>query len=275
MLTAERIPARIVAVLEETGPTWALEVPEHADERARVVLATWEAENVRAPTPEVPELTGPRSVAGLATATIILVAHAATVLGPWPAAAWLGRGSAESRAIFAGEGWRCVTALTLHADLGHVIGNAIALAFFGNAAGRALGPGLLAAALVLAGAGGNLANAWYQESGHDSIGASTAVFATVGLLCGRALRVGRWSRHTGLRRLAPIGAGMAILAMIGVGGLRTDVGAHAFGLAVGTGLGLLLALASPRRPPPRLQLALGLAAAGAVIACWTAAIRWG
>jgi hypothetical protein len=44
------------------------------------------------------------------------------VTGPRePGAIWFDRGSASAQQILAGEVWRTVTALTLHADLAHVV----------------------------------------------------------------------------------------------------------------------------------------------------------
>jgi len=58
--------------------------------------------------------------AGLAVACF-----AAVTLGP--AASWVERGSADAGRIVRGEWWRAVTALTLHADVAHTLGNAVAL----------------------------------------------------------------------------------------------------------------------------------------------------
>ena len=59
----------------------------------------------------------------------------------------------------AGELWRAVTALCLHADLAHLTANALFGSFFLAAAGRSLGAGLALALVTLAGAGGNAVNA--------------------------------------------------------------------------------------------------------------------
>ena len=80
--------------------------------------------------------------------------------------------------IRAGEWWRTFTALGLHADPLHLAGNLIYGLIFGFLAGQLLGWGLAWSGLLLAGALGNLLNAFLQAPTHSSIGASTAVFAT-------------------------------------------------------------------------------------------------
>ena len=173
---------------------------------------------------------------------------------------WFERGSADAERILLGELWRTVTALTLHADIAHVLANALFGALFLSAVCGALGPGVGCALVLLSGAGGNLANALFQSSHHVSVGASTAVFGAVGLLSG--LAVARRRRQRSLRRHAwvPIGAGLAILAMLGTTGTRVDLWAHLFGLLVGGALGIPVGFALPRPPGPLVQWILGGAA---------------
>ena len=57
--------------------------------------------------------------------------------------------SLDSTAMAAGEWWRAVTALTIHADEGHLVGNMVSLSLFGYAVCLAYGGGL-AWALILA-----------------------------------------------------------------------------------------------------------------------------
>ena len=86
------------------------------------------------------------------------------------------------------------------------------------------------------------------------------LFGALGILSGyaRRSRVVPW--RGGLRRWAPIGAGIMLLAFLGFGGERTDVGAHVAGFAVGVVIGFALAHAAGRVPqPPR---AVGLWGAG-------------
>ena len=80
-----------------------------------------------------------------------------------------------------GEWWRTLTAMTLHVDAEHLIGNLLFGAAFGLIAGHLLGNGLAWCSIVAAGALGNVVDALLHPAAHTAIGASTAVFATLGL----------------------------------------------------------------------------------------------
>jgi membrane associated rhomboid family serine protease len=175
--------------------------------------------------------------------------------------------------VVTGQWWRAVTALTLHADAGHVLANLVFGAVFGLLAGRALGGGVAWLVIVAAGVLGNLANAWVRPPEHVSIGASTAVFASLGMLVAHALYHWRDERGTGLRRWRPLVGGLLLLAYTGVGGPRTDVVAHVTGFLAG----LLIGWAGCRLPPRvlasgRVQAAAGLAALVIVVVAWAAAL---
>lgn len=148
-----------------------------------------------------------------------------------------------------GQWWRAMAALTLHADIVHLVSNLVAgmgfaffvARFFGAVAGWAL--------ILLSGALGNLLNAWvYYPEAHFSIGASTAVFGALGLLTG----IGVWvalaepdQRWTLPRWLLPVFGGFTLLGLTGVGdgidGL-VDVAAHISGFLCGLVLGLIGAI---------------------------------
>ena len=99
-------------------------------------------------------------------------------------------------------------------------------------------------AIVLSGALGNALNAWgYRGETHLSIGASTACFGALGLLVGIEL-LARWLEpHTRSRwqLILPIGAGLALLAFLGVGDetKNVDYMAHCFGFLAGLAEGAL------------------------------------
>jgi hypothetical protein len=133
-------------------------------------------------------------------------------------------------------------------------------------------PGLALALVLLAGAGGNAVNAFLRSSDYVSLGASTAVFAAVGLLSGlgvvrRMQRGDRWRLA-----LLPFAGGLGILAMVGSGGGRVDVFAHLFGLLVGTALGLGVALVVAGPPRPWVQVVSGVGAVLVVLGSWRLAL---
>jgi membrane associated rhomboid family serine protease len=209
--------------------------------------------------------------ASLAISALLLAFFAVT--GPRDTAVhWFERGSADAELILHGEPWRALTALALHADLGHVLGNAIAGTIFIGAVCGALGAGLGGALVLAAGGLGNLANALFHGSHHSSVGASTAIFGAVGILA--ALGVARRRRRGigGRRALAPIAAGLGLLAMLGTSG-RADLWGHLFGLIAGAVLGLTGATAFARPPGLVVQWLLGGASAAVFLACWSAALR--
>jgi rhomboid protease GluP len=154
---------------------------------------------------------------------------------------WPGRledaGALDTQAVFdRGQWWRLGTSLFLHADVGHLVSNMCSGIFVFSAVLTTIGLRRGWCLLALASVTGNLAIAALAYPGpYRSLGASTAIFAGLGLLSGRAVRAG--TRTPGPRdwrlALAPIAAALALLGLFGMGGLHVDVGAHATGLAGG------------------------------------------
>ncbi len=259
------------SVRPERG-AFVLSLPVDQAEKALEALAAYEQENP--PPPEGEQTAAPetrRSHTGtLAAASLLLFFF---VTGPHAGDnPWLQVGSANAERILAGEPWRVATALTLHADLPHVAANAVMGAFLVNAVCGALGNGVGLAAVVLAGIGGNWINALVHQSFHNAVGASTAVFAALGLLCGPALSRRRRRGPRRRRLLAPLGAGLGLIAMLGVGGARTDIWAHLFGFAVGVGLGLPLAWIDPQRLGRPIQLGCTALALAIALGSWRLAL---
>jgi len=139
-----------------------------------------------------------------------------------------------------GEWWRAASALFLHADPGHVLSNAVAGIFVFAAVTTTFGVRRGWLIVGTAAVAANLFLAHFTGSGtYVSLGASTAIFAGLGALTGRATR-SSWQRTASIRwqnLLVPIGAGLTLLALYGAGGLRIDVGAHVCGFVAGLALG--------------------------------------
>ncbi|HVY65726.1 MAG TPA: rhomboid family intramembrane serine protease [Gammaproteobacteria bacterium] len=186
---------------------------------------------------------------------------------------WLGAGRLEAGAVSAGQWWRTVTALTLHIEFEHLGGNVAFGAFFGWFVGRYLGVGVGWLTVLAAGAGANALGAWLQGPEHRSLGASTAVFAALALLAAYTWRRGFWRDTPWRARIAPIVAGLGLLAFTGTAGENTDLGAHLFGFCAGLGAGFVLAqwLAPARLADRRVQRACAAAALVVVAAAWA----WG
>src|SRR5213080_2095624 len=184
--------------------------------------------------------------------------------------AWFARGSAATDRIVAGEWWRTVTALTLHADASHLLGNAAASVVLVGAVSRELGPGLGLWLVLLAGAGGNALTAVAHSAHHASVGASTAIFGAIGILATtRVVARGRGGRAA-RKPWVILAACLALLALLGTSP-DADILAHLFGLLVGGVLGLAAGLALPRAPRPSVQWMLALAGLGALVASWLCA----
>jgi rhomboid protease GluP len=248
---------RLLVVPAPDAGRAAAEITAYRNERARAAGAP------PAPIPSAEFAGSSIGVAGYAV-LLVLVAICAThsVLG----FDWLAAGELEAGPALHGELWRLVTSLTLHADVGHLGGNLAFGAFFGYFAGRSFGFGLAWLAVLAGGVLGNLLNSAVQPGDHRSIGASTAVFAALGLLTAHAWR--RGIAQTSWRaRIAPIVAGIALLAFTGTAGEHTDILAHLMGFLAGFALGALLSrLRVPRSP--LLQAACGIVAALVVVGAW-------
>jgi membrane associated rhomboid family serine protease len=271
VLEAVVIPHRVG--LTEEG--WAVLVPPQLVATALAALdaADQEASEEPAREPQAPD--HGRSLVGLAAA--VTIAAFFWVSGPRAGAdagGWFRVGSGVAGPIVHGQWWRAVTALTLHSDISHVTGNAVAFLVFLSALGRWLGGGVALFATLLAGATGNLLTAYVYGSPHNVVGASTATFAALGLLAGlQFLR--RYSARTvgrGKRAFLAVAASLGLFAMLGVGE-RSDMLAHASGLAVGLGFGLLLGHFVRRPVKPPAQAICLLATVATVAGAWLLAFR--
>ena len=250
-----------------------LSIPEAEVDRARAALSAYDSENPL----KIAERHEPASSASLLAGSVvsaIFILLMFCVTAVWlPALSWFERGGADADRILHGELWRAVTALTLHGDVGHAVSNAVAAAIFFGMVSSLLGLGLGSALVLLAGAGGNLANAFLHGSPHLSIGASTAVFGAVGVVGALSMAKQRGKASSRRRAWLPIAAALALLGMLGTGGARVDIWAHLCGLLVGAILGIAAAYLAPRPPGFAIQWACGSAAVGVLIYSWTLALR--
>ncbi len=185
---------------------------------------------------------------------------------------WVEAGQMQAGPVRAGELWRTITALTLHLDVGHLLSNLLFGAVFGFLVGRNYGGGMAWLAIVTAGAVGNLLNALVQPSAHTSIGASTAVFAALGLLVSHSLKTWRsveYQSHNRLKRWSPLVGGALLFAFLGIGGEHTDVLAHVTGLLAGCGVGWILDTSVASRG---VQWLAGIGTIAVIVVAWAVAI---
>ena len=171
---------------------------------------------------------------------------------------WTESGMADSAKILHGEWWRALTALTLHADIGHLLANVAVGVLFAAGLLPYSGVGWTWSGILLSGFLGNVLNAWaHSGSGHSSLGASTAVFGALGMLVGLQIilvsRIRERPRHWFREIWFPLAAGLALFAFLGIGDgkSRVDVLAHFFGMLAGGCIGISLAFAGVTRGIPR------------------------
>lgn len=213
------------------------------------------------------------SFTGIAAYAAVLIAVTVAALERVGDVNWVNRGVLDAGFAARGEWWRPITALTLHADLGHLLANLAFGAIFAYPAGQLFGPGI-AWLLILAGAAGAYAvDALLHPPSHALLGASTAVFTALGLIAAVAWRRRATHRVTPMQRVAPLVAGIALLAFTGMGGERTDILAHVLGFAAGVAIGAAAAgLSWPAPGRRRPQWAAGGAALAVIAAAWGAAL---
>jgi len=148
------------------------------------------------------------------------------------------RGASSSVGTFGrGEWWRPFTALFLHADLSHLVGNLVGGTIFAALVSKSIGPLRGWTLILICGTLGNLINSrLHYPDGFLSIGASTAVFAALGILSGIGVAetLRERVRLPWLRIVAPMLAGIVMLSWLGGGtGTNTDVMGHVFGFGSG------------------------------------------
>ena len=254
----------------------ALAVPSALAEKAKFEL--WEYSQENQPAEQPVEKIKPdyeRAIPGVFAYIFIVVVFGWMQSRSSFGLDWLGAGRVDGALIRDGEWWRSITALTLHGGLKHILGNLIFGLLFGLVAGGLVGSGLAWLTIVVAAALGNITNVLLLDEMHRSIGASTAVFASLGLISGFVWRARLMAQDRWAWRLGPIVGGLALLAYTGTGGENTDVGAHLTGFAWGFVGGLVLTRISSLHGARLLQLAAGAAAIGLVGVAWLIAqLTW-
>jgi len=258
-------------VVDVRDDTTVLIVDVRDAPRAAASLDAFDLENLPLVELPAPDL-GPSR---LGVAVALLITWVYVVAGPRDAAEpsrWFDVGTARASRILTGEWWRTVTAITLHGDLLHLLGNLVAVLLFVSAVGRWLGAGLGAAVILAGAAAGNALTAWALGGRHDSVGASTATFGALGVLAGLQI-IRRWREGARRRRHAwvPLGAGLGLVVLLGMSE-RADVVAHLASLMAGLVAGMGVGLSGVRAPRPRAQVAWGLVAVGVVAGAWLMAL---
>ncbi|MEX2123828.1 MAG: rhomboid family intramembrane serine protease [Woeseia sp.] len=262
------IPYEIIRGLDRS----ALAVPGEFAERAKFELWQYDQENRRPKPAPPPVAVQPQNGIPGALAYVVIVCLVAWLAGESSFNRdWLSAGRVDGELIRQGEWWRTFTALTLHSGIRHLLGNIGFGMLFGILAGRLVGPGVAWLGILLAGGAGNALNTLLLDSSHRSIGASTAVFAALGLLSGFVWRARLMAQDRWPYRLGPIVGGIALLAFTGTGDENTDIGAHLAGFVCGFATGTALTLVTLRLANRRLQILCGIATLTILLCAWLSA----
>jgi membrane associated rhomboid family serine protease len=269
VLASAGITHRVV----EGGGAFSIVVDADTTAAAVAALAAYDDESAPKVVPPAPD-SGSRGLgvmASVALAAMLFVTGPADARAP---TAWFDVGAADATKILHGQWWRALTAVTLHENVAHLVGNVIASLVFVSAVGRWLGAGMGALLILACAFCANMLTAlWHRHDGHFvSLGASTATFAAMGLVAGLQLwRRWRWDQRRRYFWL-PLGAGLALFAMTGTGA-NADFGAHLFGLGVGAAAGTAVAATGLRAPGRAGQALLFAAVSAVLVGTWLLAFR--
>jgi rhomboid protease GluP len=258
----------------EDENSWILSVPAALRLRAHEELRRYSIE--RRVRRSIPEVVQPHSGAaiGVVLYVLILLLTAYCAGNATFGADWLSLGSLDAAAR--GEWWRAVTALTLHLDQEHLLGNVLFGAVAGAAASRLLGPGVAWASILGAAALANYTEILVTPITHRTVGASTAVFAALGMLSGMAWRQRLTLRERIWYRWAPLIAGICLLTLLGAGSAHVDVLGHGLGFLFGLGVGWVYARSGVSgNRETRVQVIAGLGAVLLVCTAWCLALGMG
>lgn len=272
VLTAEGIPYRAV----KGWAGWSILVAESDGVRAIIGIEQYRLENPEAPLPEdVPATRALRQASwcGVWAAAALLGIHLATASSTAGHAQIIAALGASADRILGGEWLRCATALLIHADAPHLVGNMVGLAIFAGAVCGVSGAGVGALMIAASGIVGNLLNAILYQSHHLSVGASTAVFGAVGILVAHQLQHGI-KRYGGAkwRAFLPLGAGLALLGFLS-SGPRVDIMAHLFGMVAGGLMGAAYGLRQTRPPARSVQVVCAVIVLGVFAGAWMATLK--
>lgn len=182
-------------------------------------------------------------------------------------------GAGDSAAILSShELYRLITALTLHADAVHLMGNCFLGGFLLHFLLLTTGNGIGLFTVLVSSAIANFINVFLHGPGHLFVGFSTAVFVVIGMLC--IIGFAGKTKQSFFSMLMPVMAGLALLALLGSSGERTDLGGHLFGLLCGLLAGNIVKLADFKkwRDSIVLQSTLSIATYIIVWLCWISAL---
>jgi rhomboid protease GluP len=213
VLTAVGIDSEV----DITADGFSLQVEQPLMAHAQHHLWQYEQERLRRSPP--PATLTPRPGAWWGSVVYILV----LLLPPFALAqGWLPldpyrAGVLDPALIRGGEWWRALTALTLHWDASHLLGNLGGGALLGYSAAQVWGSARAWLLILGAAIAANFIEALIGPTNYVSAGASTAVSAALGLVAAFAWRARGQNFGPPMTRWAPLVAGVGLLGMFGAG----------------------------------------------------------
>lgn len=215
-----------------TGAHWRIHVAGDRRTKAQKTVSLYLQEN-----PAVPKMPAPPAALHVRTYSAVFAALIPTVIhlaigSAQNRRAFIDSFGADARKILAGEVYRCVTALFLHWDLVHLLGNVAGTLLFGTYAAVLYGWGVGWLLILLTGIQGNFLTAVWYGHNHIAVGASTAVFGALGLCAAMAFWRRRKQGGGRWRSWLPLAAALALLGWLGTSP-RADLMAHLLGFGSG------------------------------------------
>jgi membrane associated rhomboid family serine protease len=233
--------------IEQTSNGWRIKVAPQFSGKALSLIEMYRVENrPDEDPPDIPSWPIKRTYAAIWMGLILVATHL-FVLNIETTYVFRRHFNASAERILSGEWYRTATALFLHADNMHLIGNVMGLGLFATAVCSTAGFGVGTLMILVAGMAGNFCNAFFFQTGHHAIGASTAVFGALGISAAHQFVMIQRRRQRRFQSWVALGGGLALLGMLG-SGLNTDLTAHLFGFIAGLSIGILFS--APRYGPP-------------------------
>ncbi|MDR1759209.1 MAG: rhomboid family intramembrane serine protease, partial [Fibrobacter sp.] len=231
VLSSQAIPYRILR--SGMGP-FEIHVPVHFFEQAKEQLELFQKENPpkdhTAPLPMHVSLAPLWVLLAPVFFTLIEFSKQGSVFRE--------AGIADAEKILSGEWWRVFTALTLHADAGHIMGNLVSGYLILNLLAHRLPLSRMAPLLLIFSGLANACVSLTVGAGFRSLGFSTFVFVALGCLGSVEFRLMPRESHGLMRRFAPW-MGVACIAVFTGIGENADVLAHFYGFVAGLIAGFL------------------------------------
>jgi len=267
LLSAVDIPHHIICNSENNMEVY---VAPHLLEKAHYEIAAFTSENRNwPPENQVDESFAP-AFRAMSVMVVVFLVYTYSLTGEWKQDSfWFSKGAGNSDLILNNfELYRLVTPLTLHADIVHLMSNCFLGGFLLHFLLHLTGNGIGLSAMLITATIANFINVLVHGPGHIFVGFSTAVFGVIGMLCtiNFVTKTSRPIFHV----FMPVMAGLALLAILGSSGERTDLGAHLFGLLCGLLTGNLVRLPhyNVMRNSIFLQTLLGALSFAFVFSAW-------